>query len=108
MEPPMTDTPPRPRLAFHHTPGAGPTIMFLPGYASDMNGTKALALEAWAKAQGRAFLRFDYGGCGESEGAFEKALFRELGVLNRSRLHRFHRRRLPAHACLLASRERAL
>jgi pimeloyl-ACP methyl ester carboxylesterase len=72
MEPLMTDVPARPRLAFHHMTGTGPTIMFLPGYASDMNGTKALALEAWARRQGRAFLRFDYGGCGESEGAFEE------------------------------------
>jgi pimeloyl-ACP methyl ester carboxylesterase len=61
----------RPRLAYHLTEGAGPTIVFLPGYASDMGGTKALALESWARAQGRAFLRFDYGGCGASEGAFE-------------------------------------
>ncbi len=60
----------RPALAFHLTEGTGPTIVFLPGYASDMTGTKALALEAWAKAQGRAFLRFDYGGCGESAGDF--------------------------------------
>ena len=61
---------PRPRLAFHHTHGTGPTIVFLPGYASDMNGTKAIALEGWAKANGRAFVRFDYAGCGQSEGAF--------------------------------------
>ncbi|MGN6374131.1 MAG: alpha/beta hydrolase [Sphingomonas sp.] len=61
----MTD-----QLAHHHTPGTGPTVVFLPGYASDMSGTKALALEAWAKAQGRAYLRFDYRGCGESPGAF--------------------------------------
>jgi len=61
----------RPRLAYHQTAGTGPTIVFLPGYASDMNGTKALALEAWAQRAGRAFLRFDYGGCGRSEGAFE-------------------------------------
>ncbi|VVS96989.1 Pimeloyl-ACP methyl ester carboxylesterase [Sphingomonas sp. EC-HK361] len=69
----MTDTfaPARPRLAYHLTEGAGPTVIFLPGYASDMEGTKALAIEAWAKAQGRAFLRFDYGGCGQSEGRFE-------------------------------------
>ena len=65
----MTDTP-RPALAYHLTEGSGPTIVFLPGYASDMTGTKALALEAWAKAEGRAFLRFDYGGCGQSEGVF--------------------------------------
>ena len=60
----------RPRLAYHHSPGAGPTIVFLPGYASDMQGSKALALEAWARTNGRAFLRFDYTGCGQSEGAF--------------------------------------
>jgi pimeloyl-ACP methyl ester carboxylesterase len=59
------------RIAFRVTEGAGPTIVFLPGYASDMGGTKALALEAWAKAAGRGFVRFDYRGCGESEGAFE-------------------------------------
>ena len=44
-------------------------MMFLPGYASDMTGAKATALEAWAQAAGSAFLRFDYAGCGESEGA---------------------------------------
>lgn len=60
-----------PRLAYHLTEGDGPTIVFLPGYASDMSGTKALALEAWARENGRAFLRFDYAGCGESEGTFE-------------------------------------
>ncbi len=65
----MTDSRP---LAYRHTPGTGPTILFLPGYASDMTGTKALAIEAWAKAQGRAFLRFDYAGCGESPGDFEE------------------------------------
>ncbi len=68
----MTETPAiRHRLAFHQTPGEGPTVMFLPGYASDMSGSKALALEQWAKAAGRAYLRFDYAGCGQSEGAFE-------------------------------------
>ncbi|MET4896149.1 alpha/beta hydrolase [Sphingomonadaceae bacterium jetA1] len=69
----MTNTAPgtRPNLAYHWTPGDGPAIVFLPGYASDMQGSKALALEQWARANGRAFLRFDYGGCGQSEGAFE-------------------------------------
>ena len=62
----MTDTAPRPALAYHLTEGRGPAIVFLPGYASDMTGAKALALETWAKAEGRAFLRFDYGGCGQS------------------------------------------
>ena len=59
------------RLAHHWTAGTAPAVVFLPGYASDMSGTKALALEEWAKASGRAFLRFDYRGCGESAGAFE-------------------------------------
>ncbi len=66
----MTDSP-RPTPAHRHILGRGPTILFLPGYASDMSGAKALAIEGWAQAQGRAFLRFDYGGCGESAGAFE-------------------------------------
>ena len=58
-------------LAHHHREGRGPTTLFLPGYASDMQGTKALALDAWAAANGRAMLRFDYSGCGESPGDFE-------------------------------------
>lgn len=58
-------------LAYHLREGRGPTIIFLPGYMSDMSGSKALALEAWAVSEGRSFLRFDYAGCGESEGAFE-------------------------------------
>lgn len=66
----MTTQPTRPQLAFHHHQGTTPTIVFLPGYASDMQGTKALALEAWAKAAGRAFIRFDYAGCGASGGEF--------------------------------------
>jgi pimeloyl-ACP methyl ester carboxylesterase len=63
--------PTRPPLAYHLTPGKGPPVVFLSGYASDMTGTKATALEAWAKAVGRTFLRFDYAGCGQSEGDFE-------------------------------------
>ncbi|HVI99749.1 MAG TPA: alpha/beta hydrolase [Sphingomonas sp.] len=66
----MADTDPRPALAYHLTEGTGPTVIFLPGYASDMTGSKALALEAWAKARGQAYLRFDYAGCGQSEGDF--------------------------------------
>jgi len=60
-----------PTLAHHFTPGAGPTVVFLCGYASDMEGSKALAIEVWTRANGRAFLRFDYRGCGESPGSFE-------------------------------------
>ncbi len=58
-------------LAFRRVKGMGPTLVFLPGYASDMAGTKALALEAWAIRTGRPMLRLDYSGCGESDGAFE-------------------------------------
>ena len=58
-------------LAYHRTEGQGPGVVFLGGFSSDMEGTKALHLEGWARAQGRAFLRFDYSGHGESSGAFE-------------------------------------
>jgi pimeloyl-ACP methyl ester carboxylesterase len=68
----MSETTEAPRLAYHMTPGMGPTVVFLPGYASDMTGAKATALEQWAKANGRACLRFDYAGCGASEGDFEE------------------------------------
>ncbi|NBZ89428.1 alpha/beta hydrolase [Stagnihabitans tardus] len=59
------------RIAHHQTAGQGPGVIFLGGYRSDMTGTKALALQAWAEARGRAFLRFDYSGHGASEGVFE-------------------------------------
>ena len=58
------------RLAYAYTPGRGPIIVFLSGYRSDMEGTKAVHLENWAKAAGRAFLRLDYSGHGASGGAF--------------------------------------
>lgn len=59
------------RLAYRYLPGEGPTVVFLPGYISDMLGGKAQALAAWAECEGRALLRLDYSGCGESEGNFE-------------------------------------
>jgi pimeloyl-ACP methyl ester carboxylesterase len=59
------------KIAYEHSPGRGPTLVFLAGYMSDMTGTKALALEAWTQANGRAMLRFDYSGCGASGGRFE-------------------------------------
>jgi pimeloyl-ACP methyl ester carboxylesterase len=59
------------RLAYRYREGRGPALVFLPGYMSDMEGTKALALDGWAEREGRAMLRFDYGGCGQSPGAFE-------------------------------------
>ncbi|MGN6500561.1 MAG: alpha/beta fold hydrolase [Tsuneonella sp.] len=58
------------RIAFRLLDGEGPTLVFLPGYMSDMSGGKASALFAWAQANGRACLLFDYSGCGESEGGF--------------------------------------
>jgi pimeloyl-ACP methyl ester carboxylesterase len=59
------------RLGYRSRDGRGPALVFLPGYASDMEGGKASALDAWAAEQGRSMLRFDYGGCGASDGAFE-------------------------------------
>jgi pimeloyl-ACP methyl ester carboxylesterase len=62
------------RIAFRKTEGAGtqnaPTLVFLPGYMSDMAGTKAIAVFEWAQANGRACLLLDYSGCGESAGDF--------------------------------------
>jgi pimeloyl-ACP methyl ester carboxylesterase len=58
------------RIAFRHGPGRGPTIVFLPGYMSDMAGGKATALFDWAMAEHRACLLLDYSGCGESSGNF--------------------------------------
>jgi len=66
------ETPEGRRIAYHRTEGQGPGVVFLGGFRSDMEGTKALALEAWAKARGQAFLRFDYSGHGQSSGAFEE------------------------------------
>ena len=50
--------------------GAGLGLVWLGGFMSDMGGTKAVALDQWAAAQGRACLRFDYSGHGESGGRF--------------------------------------
>ena len=58
-------------LAWKRTPGEGPTIVWLGGLHSDMEGTKALELDAWAARAGRDFLRFDYFGHGTSSGDFK-------------------------------------
>ena len=58
------------RLAYHQIDGDGPGVVFLGGFKSDMEGTKAVYLEDWARAKGRAFLRFDYSGHGQSSEAF--------------------------------------
>jgi pimeloyl-ACP methyl ester carboxylesterase len=52
--------------------GRGPGIVWLGGFMSDMRSTKAEALDAWAARSGRAFMRFDYSGHGESSGRFEE------------------------------------
>jgi pimeloyl-ACP methyl ester carboxylesterase len=58
------------RIAWRRVDGAGPTMVWLGGFKSDMAGTKAQALADWARARGRAYLRFDYFGHGESSGDF--------------------------------------
>src|ERR1700719_962237 len=58
------------RIAVRARAGAAPGLFWLGGFKSDMQGTKALALDAWAAEQGRACVRFDYSGHGESGGAF--------------------------------------
>ncbi len=57
-------------IVYHKLDGKAPGVVFLGGFRSDMDGTKAIYLEEWAKAQGRAFLRFDYTGHGQSSGEF--------------------------------------
>ena len=57
-------------IAVRAAEGAAPGLVWLGGYKSDMKGTKAAALADWAASQGRACLRFDYSGHGESGGAF--------------------------------------
>ncbi|MBB4040508.1 pimeloyl-ACP methyl ester carboxylesterase [Microvirga flocculans] len=52
--------------------GKGPPVVWLGGFKSDMRATKATALDDWAAAKARAFVRFDYSGHGESGGAFEE------------------------------------
>ncbi|MEO0568791.1 MAG: alpha/beta hydrolase [Pseudomonadota bacterium] len=64
------DAPSGRRLAYAKTTGKAPGVVFLGGFMSDMQGTKAIYLEEWAKREGRAFLRFDYSGHGESSGEF--------------------------------------
>ena len=69
-QPSFLTTPEGREIAYHVTSGAGPGIVFLGGFKSDMEGTKAIHLEDWAKAEGRAFLRLDYSGHGQSSGEF--------------------------------------
>lgn len=64
------ERPAAPALAWRRVAGAGPTVVWMGGYRSDMLGTKAEALAAWATQAGRGFLRFDWSGHGESGGEF--------------------------------------
>jgi pimeloyl-ACP methyl ester carboxylesterase len=57
-------------LAYEMLEGDGPVVVFCPGFASDMGGTKAMRLWAWCEAHGQAMLRFDYSGHGQSGGRF--------------------------------------
>jgi pimeloyl-ACP methyl ester carboxylesterase len=58
------------RIAVRQRPGGSPGLLWLGGFKSDMQGTKAQALDAWAQLKGRALTRFDYSGHGESDGSF--------------------------------------
>ena len=60
----------RRRIAVRAREGSAPGLFWLGGFNSDMKGTKALALDAWAAEHGRGCVRFDYSGHGESGGAF--------------------------------------
>ena len=59
-------------IAYRLRKGSSPTLVFLPGYASDMEGTKAVGLDAFAERRGVGMLRFDYSGTGSSAGRFEE------------------------------------
>jgi pimeloyl-ACP methyl ester carboxylesterase len=60
------------RIAYRRSAGAGPGVVFLCGLRSDLTGTKASFLDAWARARGQAYLRFDYTGHGASSGEFRE------------------------------------
>ncbi len=57
-------------IAYHKSAGYTPGVVFIHGLVSDMTGEKAVALERWCQAQGRAFVRFDCFGHGRSSGDF--------------------------------------
>ena len=57
-------------IAYNRHAGTQPGVVFLCGHGSDMNGSKAIHLEAWAQRRGQSFLRFDYSGHGQSDGNF--------------------------------------
>ncbi|XP_059953485.1 palmitoyl-protein thioesterase ABHD10, mitochondrial-like [Mesoplodon densirostris] len=61
-----------PNLAYKRLKGKSPGIIFIPGYISSMNGTKALAIEEFCKSLGHAYIRLDYSGVGNSDGNLEE------------------------------------
>ncbi len=68
------------KLAYHYIPPKDktlPSVVFLGGFRSDMNGSKAMYLQDWAGRHGRGFLRFDYSGHGQSDGVFERGCIGE-------------------------------
>lgn len=69
-EPSFLETPQGRRIAYHRLEGSGPCVVFLGGFKSDMDGTKAVHLEDWARARGQSYLRLDYSGHGRSSGDF--------------------------------------
>ena len=68
------------KLAYHYILPKDktlPSVVFLGGFRSDMNGSKAMYLQDWAGRHGRGFLRFDYSGHGQSDGVFEQGCIGE-------------------------------
>jgi len=66
------DLPDGTELAYQHNAGESPGILFCPGFNSDMQGNKAVALDAWCRERGQQFTRFDYFGHGASSGKVEE------------------------------------
>jgi pimeloyl-ACP methyl ester carboxylesterase len=63
------------RIAFRKRDGRGPALVWLGGFKSDMTSTKAARIDAWCAARGRAMVRMDYAGHGESGGRFQDFVF---------------------------------
>mgnify|MGYP002338710694 CR=1 FL=1 len=82
--PSVLATPDGARIAYHHSPGRLPGVVFMGGFASDMTGTKATALEAFVRQRGNAFVRFVYQGHGQSSGAFRDGT---IGQWSRDAIH---------------------
>lgn len=70
-EPDFLVRPGQERIAYHRSRGVSPGVVFCGGFMSDMTGTKATVLEAFCRDNGRAYVRFDYQGHGQSGGQFE-------------------------------------